>query len=74
MVSAIIVKNVDEALLYKKKYPHLLTDARLYFPDDESANVRPKNVDYLYYTKAVGPHCRILSLVQSVNSPIQLHI
>ena len=73
MTTAIVVTNVEEAMRYKNKYPHILNDARLYFPDDEAANIRPKNVDRLYYTDSVGPGCRILAMV-TTNTPIPLHI
>lgn len=74
MITAIVAKNVEEAMRYKNKYPHILDGARLYFPDDESANLRPKNVDWLYYTDGVGPGCRILDLFKVANTPIPLHI
>ena len=74
MITAIVVKNVEEALRYKKKFPHILTDASLYFPDDEAQHIRPRRVDWLYYTETVGPGCRILDLVRSENTPILLHI
>ena len=74
MTTAIVVTNVEEAMRYKNKYPHILNDARLYFPDDSSENLRPKNVDWLYYTDTVGPRCRILDIVKAANTPIPLHI
>lgn len=74
MTTAIIVKNVEEAIRYKNKFPHILADASLYFPDDEPKYLRPKRVDWLYYTDSVGAGCRILYLVESTNKPVLLHI
>lgn len=74
MITAIVVKNVEEAIRYKNKFPHILANASLYFPDDEAKQLRPRRVDWLYYTETVGSGCRILNLVKSENTPIPLHI